>query len=128
MEWSYSCPHCQVNLNPAGTIVLVAERLMVGFHQQPGNYQMYLPPGFTATPGERWTLLCPSCHTDLVTDLSEDLCALDVCCGPDSHRVYFSRVVGEQATFVVTAEGLLNDHGIHTDRHLEHLVHKKYLG
>jgi len=34
---------------------------------------------------------------------------------------------GEEATFVVTAEGLLKDYGIHTDRHLEHMVHTKYM-
>jgi len=28
---------------------------------------------------------------------------------------------------VVSAEGLLTDHGIHTDRYLEHLIHLKYL-
>jgi hypothetical protein len=45
----------------------------------------------------------------------------------DTHRIYFSRVVGEQATFMVTAEGMLKDYGIHTDQYLEHLVHLKYM-
>ena len=34
---------------------------------------------------------------------------------------------GEEATFTVSAEGLLNDYGIHTDRYLEHMVHNKYM-
>jgi hypothetical protein len=28
---------------------------------------------------------------------------------------------------MVTAEGLLKDYGVHTDRYLEHLVHLKYM-
>ena len=48
-----------------------------------------------------------------------------VCCGPNG--VYFSRIAGEEATFVVSAEGMLTDHGVHTDKYLEHLVHLKYM-
>ncbi len=33
----------------------------------------------------------------------------------------------EEATFVVSAEGMLTDHGVHTDKYLEHLVHRKYM-
>lgn len=132
MKWSYACPHCNVMLNPAETIVLLAEhdgeRLLVGFHPQPGNYRMYLPPGWDAPAGERWDLFCPSCHESLTSELSDDLCAIDTRFGSDTHRVYFSRVVCEQATFVVSAEGLLQDHGIHTDRYLEQMIHKKYMG
>jgi hypothetical protein len=67
------------------------------------------------------------CRESLVTDVSTDLCALDVHTGSESHRVFFSRVAGERATFVVSAEGMLKDYGLHTDRYLEHLVHQKYM-
>ncbi len=74
----------------------------------------------------RWLLTCPLCGVDLRSDLSEDLAHLDMACGGDPHRVYFSRVVGEQATFVVSAEGLLHDHGIHTDQYVEDLLHQSF--
>ena len=70
---------------------------------------------------------CPACGHDLTSELSDDLCALDMWSGADRHRVYFSRIAGEEATFVVGAEGLLDDHGIHTDRYVEHLIHRKYM-
>jgi hypothetical protein len=131
MRWTYSCPHCEAILNPDDTITLLAisenRRLLVGFHPQPGNYEVYLPPGEEIEPGSRWELFCPVCNESLVTDLSEDLCGLDLHTGGDTHRIYFSRIVGEQATFTVTAEGLLKDYGIHTDRYLEHLIHLKYM-
>jgi hypothetical protein len=48
-----------------------------------------------------------------------------VSCG-ETHRVYFSRIAGEEATFVVSAEGMLKDYGIHTDRYLEDMIHNIY--
>jgi hypothetical protein len=132
MNWTYSCPHCRSVLNPDESIILLAVRnelcCLVGFHPQPGNYEVYLPPEVEMPAGTRWGFACPVCRRALTSQLSDDLCALDMTSGGDPHRVYFSRVAGEQATFVVTAEGLLTDHGIHTDRHLEHLVHLMYMG
>jgi hypothetical protein len=131
MHWTYSCPHCGAVLNPEGPIVLRAEsegrRLRVGFHPQPGNYEVELPPGETMAPGSRWAFSCPVCDHELSSELNDDLCALDMRSTGEQHRVYFSRITGEQATFVVSAEGMLADHGVHTDRYLEHLVHKKYM-
>jgi len=131
MHWTYTCPHCSARLNPEQSIVLRAERegrrLLVGFHPQPGNYEVDLPPGETMEPGTLWEFSCPVCDHSLVSELSDDLCALDMRSGNEHHRVYFSRIVGEEATFVVSAEGMLTDHGIHTDKYLEHLVHLKYM-
>jgi hypothetical protein len=101
-------------------------RFLAGLHPQPGNYEVELPPGEEMPPGSRWEFFCPVCEKSLVSELSEDLCALDVTAPGDTHRVYFSRIAGEEATFVVSAEGLLKDYGIHTDRYLERLVHEKY--
>ena len=131
MDWTYSCPHCAATLNPKDTIVLRAERddhrFLVGFHPQPGNYEVDLPEGEALAPGSRWTFSCPVCDRDLVSELSDELCALDMKLHDESHRVYFSRIAGEEATFVVSAEGLLTDHGVHTDKYLEAMVHKKYM-
>jgi hypothetical protein len=131
MIWTYSCPHCLATLNPNETIVLRAQRegrrFLVGFHPQPGNYEVDVPVGEVMAAGTVWDFSCPVCDHSLVSDLSEGLCAIDLRLHDERHRVYFSRTAGEQATFVVSAEGLLTDHGIHTDRYLEHLVHLKYL-
>ena len=131
MHWTYSCPHCSATLNPKDTIVLRAEhggrRFLVGFNPQPGNYEVYLPAEVEMAPGSRWAFSCPVGRQALTTEISDDLCALDMHTGGDTHRVYFSRVAGEQATFTITAEGLLKDYGLHTDQYLEHLVHLKYM-
>lgn len=131
MHWTYSCPHCRGMLNPEDNVVLRAERedhrFLAGFHPQPGNYEVELPPGEEMPKGTRWEFFCPICDHSLVSELSDDLCALDVHTGGDVHRIYFSRIAGEEATFMVSAEGLLKDYGVHTDRYLEHLVHLKYM-
>ncbi|MFN2166117.1 MAG: hypothetical protein ACK2U9_07620, partial [Anaerolineae bacterium] len=96
---------CKALLNPDDKIVLRAEsedrKLLVGFHPQPGNYEVELPPGEEMAAGTRWDFVCPWCDRSLVSELSDALCALDVHAGGDTHRVFFSRIVGEQATFVV---------------------------
>jgi len=130
MDWTYSCPHCHAVLNPDQSIILLAEhdelRCLVGLHPQPGNYEVYLPPEVEMPAGTRWAFSCPLCRQPLTTEISADLCAIDMTIGGDPHRVYFSRIAGEEATFVVSAEGLLTDHGVHTDRYLENLIHLKY--
>ncbi len=131
MRWTYSCPHCQAMLNPNETVILLAKMqdrdVLVGLHPQPGNYQVYLPPEVEMAAGTQWSFSCPVCRRELTTELSENLCALDMRTGRHAHRMYFSRVAGERATFMVTAEGLLKDFGVHADQYLEHLVHLKYM-
>ncbi len=131
MRWIYSCPHCDAALNPEASIVLRAEheetKMLIGLHPQPGNYDVELPPGKTMPPGTRWEISCPVCDHSLTSELSDELCAIDMSSQDERHRVYFSRIAGEEATFVVSAEGMLTDHGVHTDQYLEHMVHLKYM-
>ena len=120
MKWSYTCPHCRGVLNREETIMLNAscgeEQIIIGFHPTPGNYRISLPPGYEIEPGSRWDFSCPSCRKSLISDLSPDLCCLDMVTKDRRHRVYFSRVAGEHATFVISAEGI-ERHGEHADRH-----------
>ena len=131
MKRTYTCPHCEAALNPDKSIVLRAEcedrKMLVGLHPQPGNYEVDLPPGETMAAGTRWSFFCPVCDHSLVSEVSDELCAIDMWLQEERHRVYFSRIAGEEATFVVSAEGMLTDHGVHADQHVEKLVHRKYL-
>ena len=109
MRWTYSCPHCSAMLNPDETVVLLATRgdtrLLVGFHPQPGNYEVHLPPGSEAEPGSRWDFFCPVCHARLVTEDDDQLCAVDMESRGQKHRLFFSPISGEKATFVVGDDG-----------------------
>jgi len=120
MRWSYSCPHCHGVLNRNETIMLNAtrgeEEMMIGFHPMPGNYRISVPPGIEIEPGSRWDFSCPSCRHSLESEVSAELCCLEMVTKDVRHRVYFSRVAEEHATFVIGAEGIENL-GEHSGRH-----------
>ncbi len=115
MRWTYSCPHCHSMLNPDETIILLGssggQRMLVGFHPKPGNYELYLPPGVKLEEGTTWSFWCPVCQSNLQTSFAENLCAIDIDTEAESHRVFFSRIAGEHATFVAVSEGLREKHG-----------------
>jgi len=106
MRWTYSCPQCEAMLNPDETIVLVAThgntRILMGFHPEPGNYRAYAPPGESVEPGEAWEFSCPLCHASLISYVDRKLCAIDMHTVGAKHRVYFSRIAGQHATFVMS--------------------------
>lgn len=127
MRWSYSCPHCKGILNCENSIILIGtrdeERIIIGFHPAPGNYRTSLPPGYEIETGSSWRFACPLCQESLLSDISPDLCCIEMVTKDVRHRVYFSRIAGEHATFVISAEGI-EHHGDHADRHsLELLQH-----
>ena len=133
MSWSYSCPKCGVNLNPDRAIILIGsyeeKRVLIGFNPQPGNYEIYLPPGIDVPPGSRWGFSCPVCHESLTSEETDNLCVLKMEEGGDRHKVLFSRIAGEQVTFVVGARERRIEHtyGAHAEEYVRHLVHLKYL-
>ncbi|MBW2453359.1 MAG: hypothetical protein JRI68_02560 [Deltaproteobacteria bacterium] len=104
MRWTYSCPSCEAMLNPDETIILVAaredSRHLICFHPEPGNYEIHIPPGAQMEEGTKWDFLCPVCHGDLAIEKGEDLCVVYLQEGETQSKVLFSRVAGEQMTFV----------------------------
>jgi len=114
VSWDYRCPKCEAMLNPESGIVLVAsredQRVLAGFHPEPGNYEVHFPPEITIEKGDRWAFSCPVCHADLVSEQNENLCALDLRVGEERKQVLFSRIAGEHATYVV-AGGDVEQHG-----------------
>lgn len=131
MKWTYSCPHCSAMLNPQDAIILVAryeDRVwLVGLHPEPGKYEIFVPPGVKVTWGDRWSFACPVCCADLVTTFSDDLCSIDIHTQDEDHRVFFSRIAGEQATFVINAEGLRSKHGKDAEVYEQETAQMKYL-
>ncbi len=112
MEWTYTCPHCDGHLNPAQEkIILFAESLrgkgMFLFDARPGDYSLDLPKNLTVNPEELWDFSCPVCRHSLQSKLDEKLAMIHLTTDEQSlHKVYFSRIAGEQCTFVVNAEGI----------------------
>ncbi len=133
MSWRYSCPKCEASLNPKDLIILVGDpsgagrRLLVGFHPQPGNYELHLPPGTELEPGAAWNFCCPVCHENLTSKDDDKLCAIDLDEDGARRQILFSRVAGEQATFVVAARKIEQQFGQAAKEYARHLVHLKYV-
>jgi hypothetical protein len=131
MRWTYACPSCGAMLNPDETVILLGvhggRRALIGFHPEPGNYEIHVPPGTEVEPGARWEFLCPVCQGDLVTAENENLCALDLHEAGAHRRVLFSRVAGERATFVVEDRRVAGRYGEHAPRYVNYFVQMKYL-
>lgn len=115
MADKYYCPHCRADLNPGTKIIL---RVVHGdrsglllFSPQVGNYACVLPERFQLEPGETVAFSCPVCHASLASPSDERLGEILLSReGEELARVNFSRVFGEQATFVI-AGGRVESYG-----------------
>lgn len=134
MSWNYSCPWCGAMLNPDKTIILTAsrgeERVLIGFHPEPGNYELFLPPNVTIREGDHWDFFCPVCRENLLTGELEGLCELRVMRDNEEHQVFFSRIAGERATLVVSKgpgkPRVKEEHGDHAERYSQLIMSVRY--
>ena len=121
MSWEYRCSKCGSMLNPGNMVTLVAinggAQMLVGFHPDPGNYDLYKPPEAEFEQGDAWDFFCPVCHTNLKSDTHENLCELIQIEEGVHKRLFFSRIAGERATYVVRDEIGIEKHGDHADRY-----------
>jgi hypothetical protein len=125
MERIYKCPECKTVLNPERAVILAAkrddQRLLVGFHPEPGNYELYVPPGTTFQAGDKWEFFCPVCTCKLTTTEDENLCGLEQEAGNgETRKVYFSRIAGEKATYVICGQKLEAKHGKDAAHYVHH--------
>ncbi|MCK9459775.1 MAG: hypothetical protein M0R80_09070 [Proteobacteria bacterium] len=122
MQWIFYCPKCGAAINPGGVVTLIASRgsvtILLGFNPEPGNYDLFLPPGIALPPGTEWSFSCPVCRADLASAEHDKLCELVLMVGTERRRLLFSRIAGEQATYVLRGDAaLVERHGEHSDRY-----------
>ena len=116
MTNNYFCPHCRSNMNIGNSLVFSAkspqnERGLIFLDTELGNYTKRTHADFQLREGVEYKFYCPVCHESLVTDEADGLCAIDMQSSGDAHRVFFSPVAGEKATFVISAEGMRTTYG-----------------
>ncbi len=118
MRREYDCPKCEKLLNPGSAVIFVVEqgqqRELVLLSPIVGEYSIIYPESFQLTLGDLYTFRCPLCHGDLTSEVDDRLVELRSRLGETSCRVSFSRVFGEQATFVYDDE--------HIERYGEHVT------
>ena len=111
MGRSYFCPHCRRLLNPGTKVVFLVEngtdRELMLLSAKLGEYSVVHSRSMKFEEGKIYTFRCPMCRSDLTSSLDEKL--VDILTESDDEvmvRVSFSRVFGEQATFLRAPDGI----------------------
>lgn len=121
MGRSYFCPHCRRMLNPGTKVIFLVEngndRELMLLSAKLGEYSAVYSRSMKFEEGKVYTFRCPMCRSDLTSSLDENL--VDILTESDEDimvRVSFSRVFGEQATFLRAPDGV-NRYGEHASRY-----------
>lgn len=112
MNWKYYCPYCRAHLNPSEDHVILLADSKYGkgifvFDHEPGNYDLILPEGIEVEKGQHWDFYCPVCNKNLQSEENENIAKVHMKDPQGSdHMVMFSRIAGEQSTFLVRGDGV----------------------
>ena len=111
MGRSYFCPHCRRMLNPGTKVIFLVEngndRELMLLSAKLGEYSVVHSRSLTFEEGKIYTFRCPMCRSELTSSLDENL--VDILTQSEDEpmfRVSFSRVFGEQATFLRASDGI----------------------
>ena len=111
MARSYFCPHCRKLLNPGTKVIFLVDtgqdcELML-LSAKLGEYSVVHSRSMKFEDGKIYTFRCPMCRSDLTSSLDENLVDILTLTDDDALvRVSFSRVFGEQATFLRAPDGV----------------------
>jgi hypothetical protein len=108
-------------LNPGTKVIFLVEngsdREMVLLSANLGEYSVVHSRAMTFEEGKVYTFRCPICRADLTSSLDKNL--VDILTKTDDDvlvRVSFSRIFGEQATFLRAPDGV-DFYGQHAERY-----------
>jgi hypothetical protein len=97
----YKCPECSAGLSTHKVVLLVGEhdkkRSLFVFDARPGKYDFVVVDDIEVKPGTMWEFYCP---------VNKRLAKLEAVDEEGARRVVFSKVAGEQSTFVLGGEEL----------------------
>ena len=116
MSRSFYCPHCSKLLNPHRKVIFLVEDgndlELVLLSAQLGDYSAVHSRSIEFVEGAAYTFRCPLCRADLTSSVNNRLVDLLTREDEDGQqmRVSFSRVHGEEATFLM-ADDEVNSFG-----------------
>ncbi len=109
----FLCPHCLVQLNIDGQIILSGhfqsgQRGLILLSEIIGDYTVHFSPDLHIEKGEKIDFHCPSCQTNLAYHKNPDLVRIikrDE--SNQEHMLVFSAIFGEHCTYKVSEERTL---------------------
>ena len=122
MSRSFYCPHCNKLLNPHRKVIFLVENgndlELVLLSAKLGDYSAVHSRSMQFREGAVYTFKCPLCRADLTSSINNRLVDLVTHEGGDDPpmRVSFSRVHGEEATFLMADDGV-DQYGAHASRY-----------
>ncbi|QQS51437.1 MAG: hypothetical protein IPM71_01565 [Bacteroidota bacterium] len=121
MEKQYRCPHCSGHVKVGDNIVLLGsnqhkQRGLILLHPEVGNYTSIKHPSFALAIDEEVDFFCPLCHASLASDFDNRLSHLILLENEKTFDIYFSRIHGEQSTYLVDGDSV-TAMGEHADRY-----------
>ncbi len=119
LKTNYSCPDCNAYLRVWKNIIFTIRSAdgkkngLLLLNPDPGNYSVTTHPSMSFEKGEKIDFLCPVCHSNLAaSDINENLVHIDMQGEDvDTFDVYFSRVFGEETTFMVSDNHIASKYG-----------------
>lgn len=85
-------------------------------HPEVGNYTSLKHPSFIMDQNESIELFCPLCHKNLASDFDSNLSHLILQEDGKYFDIYFSRIHGEQSTYLVNGDRVTAT-GEHADKY-----------
>lgn len=121
MNKQYICPHCSGHLKIGDNIILIGQNKanqkgIILLHPEIGNYSSLKHPMFKVQIKEAIKLYCPMCQESLTSDFDENLSHLLLIEKENTFDIYFSRIHGEQSTYMVDGDTVTAT-GEHSDRY-----------
>ena len=107
MGTDYLCPHCRGILNAKDDIILSAENSkgekgLLLLHPDIGNYSSIKSKCFDIAVGEKLSLYCAICHSNLDSEKHENFAQIQfVDVSDHESTVIFSKIFGEKVTHKV---------------------------
>ncbi len=132
MDNHYMCPHCRGQLKVGEYIIFRIrnarrEKGLLLLHPEIGNYSSIKHPHFEFREGERIDFYCPICFQSLDATIDENLVqVLMIDSDQKEHKVYFSRIAGEQSTYQVSDDGIKAT-GEHSYRYTHFKLSDKFI-
>ena len=124
MGTDYLCPHCRGILNAKDDIILSAENSkgekgLLLLHPDIGNYSSIKSKCFDIAIGEKLSLYCSICHSNLDSTKHENFAQIQ-CQNVNKNEstVIFSKIYGEKVTHILEGKEVLS-YGEHCKRYAD---------
>jgi len=131
MKTHFHCPHCNAYLRIRENIIFKVrtEDHKMGIlllNPELGNYSYISSPDLKFKKGEQIEFLCPVCCENLAArDINKNLVSIIMIDENNKkYNVYFSSIVGEQTTFKIEKDNVVEKFGEDSSAYLDYFTKK----